>query len=247
MKYLIPLLFLIACKNTNTEQVKADSLLNTGINSLILNTSYDVQKLKGLYMGSFDGSPISFSINYISGKNVSGYNVHKGLKRNIRGLLQPHGTGFMFTLNEPGNNKYDGSFSFTIDTPTLKGKGIWVAKNDSSLGSKNFTLAKVTAAEGSKFFNSWSDTLNNTITIKEDGQAEFEYYENDKTLKAQLQSFTGSWQQNMDTILVFWQPNTIIPDRKSKFMLHYETYEGDSTRYIHAIKGMGRFWYTNEY
>jgi hypothetical protein len=247
MKYLIPLLLLLACKNTTTVTQPQDSLLSTDINNLMLNTSYDVQKLRGLYSGSFDGSPISFSINYISGKNVSGYNIHKGLKRNVRGVIQPSGNSFLFTLNEPGDNKFDGSFAFSIDTTNFKGNGTWVAKNDAKLGTKKFTLAKSKINEANQILNSWADTLSNTIIINEDGQAEYQYYENDKTLKAQLQTFTGSWQQVKDTLLIFWQPNSVFPDRKSKFTLQYEKYDDDTTKYLRRLKGAGKDWYMNEY
>src|ERR1700755_3101560 len=45
-------------------------------------------KAMGTYTGSLDNKDlITLVINYISGKTVSGYDIHKGLRRNVNGEL----------------------------------------------------------------------------------------------------------------------------------------------------------------
>ena len=84
------------------------------------------EQLKGTYIGDFKGSPIAITLNYVSGTHASGYNVHKGLTRNISGTIEPASSGFLrLQLSEPGNNQYDGKFDLLVDTAKLVGKGTW--------------------------------------------------------------------------------------------------------------------------
>ena len=83
------------------------------------------EKLKGTYTGDFKGSPIAITLNYISDTHVSGYNVHKGLTRNVTGTIEPTPFGLHLVLNEPGNNQFDGKFDFVIDTTNWLAKGKW--------------------------------------------------------------------------------------------------------------------------
>lgn len=238
---------LFACNNQQssvTETItETDSLANTGIDNVVLNTSYDVTQLKGLYSGLFDGTPISISINYVSGKNVSGYNVHKGLKRNVRGTLEPMGSQFKLMLDEPGSNKYDGHFELFVDTASYKGQGTWTPKNDPDLKKKTFTFARQQKVEYNELAASWGDTLNRTMVLKEDGAAVFNYYTNKGTPQEQLESFGGNWQQKNDSILVYWQPNTVFPSRRSGFRIIYDRAEGDTTTYLSGLRGEKMNWY----
>lgn len=246
--YLITIITFIifACNNqasTSEATTKTDSLAHTGIDDVVLNSGYDVTQLKGLYSGSFDGTPISISINYVSGKNVSGYNVHKGLKRNIRGTLEPMGSQFKLMLDEPGSNKYDGHFELFIDTASYKGQGTWVPKNDSTLKKKTFAFTRQPKQEFNELAATWSDSLNRILDLKEDGAAVFNYYINKGKPQEQLESFGGNWQQKKDSILIYWQPNTVFPSRRSGFKIMYEHSENDTTRYLNGLHGENVDWY----
>lgn len=71
-------------------------------------TAPDPSAVEGLYAGTFKGAPISIILNYITEKRASGYNIHKGLKRNLSGTLSAAIAGWHLVLNEPGTNEYDG-------------------------------------------------------------------------------------------------------------------------------------------
>ena len=60
-------------------------------NQKIFIPSYAVNKFEGTYSGNFDQGFMIVVLNYLNGKNVSGYNLHKGRRRNINGILQPNG------------------------------------------------------------------------------------------------------------------------------------------------------------
>ncbi|MEO7309425.1 MAG: hypothetical protein ABIX01_03430 [Chitinophagaceae bacterium] len=239
---LCSILLTVACNSTNTVDVKTDSLVNTGINDLVLNSTFDVQQLKGLYAGSFEGTPISISINYVSGKNVSGYNVHKGLKRNMRGSLEPFGSQVKLELDEPGNNRFDGHFELFIDTASFAGKGTWKPKNDSTLKTKDFSFTKNKEEGYNQLVALWSDTLNRSIQLKSDGAAVFAYYTGKGTPQEQLQNFGGNWQQKGDSVIVFWQPNPIFPSRRSSFFVIKEKFDNDTTTYLRSLKGEKVEW-----
>ena len=245
--FVFTISMLAACNNKQSATAETvtgtDSLANTGIDNVVLNTSYDVTKLKGLYSGSFDGTPISISINYVSGKNVSGYNVHKGLKRNVRGTLEPMGSQFKLMLDEPGSNKYDGHFELFVDTGSYKGQGTWEPKNDPDLKKKTFTFARQQKQEYNELATTWNDTLSRTMELKEDGAAIFNYYVGKGTPQEQLESFGGNWQQKKDSILVYWQPNTLFPSRRSGFRMMYEKAENDTLRYLSGLHGEKMDWY----
>jgi len=244
-KYIFAITFFasfVACKSDSVPETKVDSLVSPNIDRLVLNTTFDIQKLKGIYHGSFDGTPISISINYANGINISGYNIHKGLKRNMRGNLEPFGSQFKLVLDEPGTNKYDGHFELFIDTATFEGKGSWQPKNDQSLKKKDFTFVKDKTEGYNQLASSWTDSLGRIMTMNVDGSAQFAYYTGKGTPQEQLQNIAGNWQDQKDSVIVFWQPNTIFPSRRSAFFVKREKYEGDSTIYVQGLLGENMEW-----
>ena len=245
LKYFIGLAFftcLLACQPDATVATKVDSLSGTNIDRLVLKTTFDIQKLKGLYNGTFDGTPISISINYVNGINISGYNVHKGLKRNMRGNIEPFGSQFKLTMDEPGTNKYDGRFEIFIDTASFIGKGTWQSINDSLLKKKNFTLTKNNTDNYNQLAAAWSDSLGRILNMNMDGSTQFSYYTGKGTPQEQLQIIAGNWQEKNDSVIVFWQPNTVFPSRRSSFWIKKEKVEGDSTIYINGLVGENADW-----
>src|SRR5688572_14078880 len=98
-------LWLTACNDQKTEPpvaVKGKTLVTLPVNP---------DKVEGTYIGDFKGSPIAITLNYVSDKHVTGYNVHKGLTRNVSGTIEAKEDGLHLQLSEPGNNPYDGVFS----------------------------------------------------------------------------------------------------------------------------------------
>ena len=78
------------------------------------------EKAMGTYSGQFGKSLITVVINYISGRTVSGYDLHKGLRRNFNGEVTQLDNFLNFVVKEPGDNRYDGAFSLSLDTTSWK-------------------------------------------------------------------------------------------------------------------------------
>jgi hypothetical protein len=218
---------------------KKDSVAPSLADSSVATVENETRFL-GIYTGDFDGSPISIVLNYISGGHASGYNIHKGLKRNIRGNIAPAGSMLKFILDEPGNNKYDGRFDFYIDTATLSGRGKWTAMVDTTIKAKNFTISKKKKEEYDPLNSMMMDSLSNqTIWLKEDGSCEFAYYQHDSTKTAQQATILGNWTQKGDSVLVFWQKNEKFPARKSAFIILYYPSDDPKIKAVSNIKGGG--------
>ena len=78
-----------------------------------------------------------FSVESIDATGVvKGQDEVKGNKRTLTGSRNEN----TFTLNEPGDDKWDGIFTFKYDPNAKTIAGEWKANNGKA--SKNFTLTK---------------------------------------------------------------------------------------------------------
>ncbi len=109
----------------------------------------------GTYTGGFEASVfnerkdyvyenrITVSIDSISDNIVRGRSIVAGNDRPFEGNFKMEGKLFKVEAVEPGDDKYDGKFSFTIDPDKNTVSGIWKA-NDRKLDvtERKYTLAK---------------------------------------------------------------------------------------------------------
>lgn len=197
------------------------------------------QNLKGTYVGDFKGSPIAITLNYVGNNHASGYNVHKGLKRNISGTIEATNNGLHLLLEEPGNNQYDGKFDITIDTTKWTGKGTWNPFKEGKEAS--FTLRKqVSPNEEDMYANTFMDSLQNYITLKPDGSCTYTYL-TDTTNTGQLVTIQGNYTKEKTAYTIFWQKNEVFP-QKSVFKL-IETRPNKEEDYVEkSLKGEGRLF-----
>lgn len=203
--------------------------------------------IKGTYKGDFGGSPIFITVNYYNGKNVAGYNVHKGLRRNIHGTMQPSGNSWILTLAEPGDNPYDGNFKLIFSNDFKSAEGKWTPLNTASLKEKQFTLNLVEKKEVNESFSLEDDMLSGDhcdILFRTDGSCEFNYYDKvtDSTFSDQMNTVRGTWERKGNKVLVAWQPNEQFQKRASEFELVFEKND-DGSQYLRNMKGEGREFY----
>ncbi|MVT44276.1 hypothetical protein GO495_27015 [Chitinophaga oryziterrae] len=179
---------------------------------------------KGLYKGDFAGDPIYLTINFASGKHVAGYNVHKGLRRNLSGTMQQTANGWELVINEPGDHPFDGIFKLVFDSAFTSAKGEWKPLNvPSSLKEKNFTLARIEMPDNGAD-GLYHDVLNgdhSDITFQEDGNCIFNYYDkiNDSTFAEQMNTVRGTWEKKDTTLLVTWHKTAQWDKDKSVFAI----------------------------
>lgn len=151
------------------------------------------EKIKGTYIGDFKGSPIAITLNYVGDRHASGYNVHKGLTRNVSGTIEATANGLHLVLEEPGNNQYDGKFDLVIDTVKWNGKGTW--KPFKKGEDASFSFAKqMGASEEEQWGITFTDSLQNYITLKPDGSCTYNYL-TDTTKTGQELTVRGNYSK----------------------------------------------------
>ena len=189
--------------------------------------TFKYDTLQGMYIGDFGGSDIRIIINYVSQKNAIGYNIHKGLQRNINGKVTREGDAVQLILREPGDNKYDGVFTIKFNGVDPNPTGIWES-NSGEIPSKQFSLSKiikqkfdyeapVTTENFHQFFDYVSDSIGD-YRFFEDGLCILQYYpdseEVDANIVKQYLEIKGSWSLDGTALTIDWQPNEIYKDRK---------------------------------
>ena len=207
-------------------------------------TDFYLDTLKGIYIGDFGGSDIRLVINYIGKKHAVGYNIHKGLQRNVSGTVEVKENTIELILSEPGDNEFDGVFHINIDKETFEAEGYWKS-NSGKISSKHFVLKRqkvnredLTGEDGqliycelnSENFTEYCyrvvDSLGE-IQFSADGLCEYGYYpyKDEIDRKEQLINFKGSWMVQNNVVLIDWQKNNIFPNKKSVFKINGHTKE----------------------
>lgn len=235
----IPGLFLLACssENNNTEQsniIKVPAQIPE-------EDLFDYDTLRGMYEGEFGKSPIRIVLNYVSGTNAIGYNIHKGLQRNLNGKVQRNGDTVIVTLNEPGDHEYDGVFELTFIGIDTEPKGKW-EHNEGWISSKKFSLKKhikkpvenddeINSSNFDDYFDITFDSLG-TYRFEDDGLVRYEYYPktDEESRVEQLIEVRGSWFLNDSTLRIDWQENYRFKNATSIFTLTRSEWGGPMLR-----------------
>ncbi|KAA2245090.1 hypothetical protein F0L74_03775 [Chitinophaga agrisoli] len=211
---------------------------NVAADSTIVTPVPVEEQAKGTYTGDFAGAPIYITINYANGQHVAGYDIHKGLRRNLHGTLQQTANGWTMALSEPGDHPFDGRFQLAFDTGFHHATGKWAPQTRGTLQEKTFTLHKPDTdsdpVAGNIFSGDHCD-----IFFETDGNCTLNYYEriNDSTFAPQLNTLRGSWKNNGNNkITVDWQPNERFGKRNSTFDA---TFDADDKGFCTGIVGEG--------
>ncbi len=234
---LLSACFIVSCKN----KIEETPILVKG--KMLVSLPVSPDKVKGTYTGDFKGSPIAITLNYVSDNHASGYNVHKGLTRNISGTIEATATGLHLLLSEPGNNPYDGKFDLLLDTAKWTGKGTWTPLKQGD--ATTFTLKKGAAPkEDEQYGMTFFDTLQNYITIKPDGSCTYSYFA-DTAATTQLTTVRGNYTKEKGQITMFWQKNAAFPSGKSVFKLIEKKPYPEEDYIERSLKGEGRVFNQN--
>ncbi len=224
------LLLLFSCK----ERPKEDAAVVKGKTLAVLPVN--PEKVKGVYTGDFKGSPISIVLNYVSNLHASGYDVHKGVNRNLSGIVEFTDGKLHLYLVEPGNSRFDGEFHLELDTAKWKGVGSW--KPFVSGKEVSFKLKKQVTKDGD-YGQTFIDSLSNYITLKPDGSCTYNYL-TDTTNTGQQLTIRGNYKKEKNTVTIYWQKNTVYPLGKSVFKLVTEKPVPGEDYTQQSLKGEGR-------
>lgn len=224
--FILGMIVIASCSAEKTEETSDTITVATEIPE---EDTFPYDSLTGMYMGDFAGSDIRLILNYVSSKNAIGYDIHKGLQRNVMGKVIRSGDSITVTLNEPGDNEYDGTFTLHFIGYNDEVAGEWVS-NSGKIRPVSFELKKVRARQSknedditvgnlSDHFGYLGDTLDGHYLFKNDGLVVYEYYpdQDNEDRVEQMVSIQGSWSLNGKKVIVEWQPNNRFPDRRSEF------------------------------
>lgn len=196
---------------------------------------FDYDTLKGIYSGDFGGSEIRIILNYVSGSNAIGYNIHKGLLRNLKGKVTRSGDSVLMVLHEPGDHEFDGIFNLTFIGNDLKPTGEWESLSK-KISKRKFKLAKmiqpkdddekITASNFTRFYNYLYDTLGD-YRFEDDGLCTYQYYpyKDEETRVEQLIKVRGSWSLTDSILSIDWQPNKRFKNNRMIFITRKNEYE----------------------
>jgi hypothetical protein len=191
----------------------------------------------GTYSGSFGNDGIiTLVLNYVSGRTASGYNVHKGLRRNVNGEVTWEGGKLHFVLKEPGDNRFDGVFNFSMDTTNRKIEGEWVHSGGVTLTRVKLKLMRMQWDE-SAGDNDWNHA-DTALDFHNNGTCKLEITPaNDYAQKVVVR---GNFDKKKDTFLIEWEKNPYIG--VSVKMVEYSKMvadsRGDSTNHL-FLRGGG--------
>ena len=136
-------------RSTETEsKVKADEVIKTD--------AHDIKnKLSGYYTGDFIAvkyneqsdftynNKITVSIDSMTGEILYGHSIVAGNERPFKGNYEFKNNLYIAVVSEPGDDKYDGKFSFTVYPDSQKISGVWNSfKDDVLVTIREYDLKK---------------------------------------------------------------------------------------------------------
>ncbi|MES1181416.1 MAG: YARHG domain-containing protein, partial [Flavobacterium sp.] len=147
---------------SGVEVASTDAVYSDSASSMIENTVADENKLYGFWVGYFEKdmkedvdnekaiyadeyewqreNKINISIDKIVGEIVTGHSVVAGNNRPFSGTVKNEAGVYHFDVKEPGDNKYDGAFTFRITDTLLE--GTWKAFKTIDIPKRKYRLTK---------------------------------------------------------------------------------------------------------
>jgi len=197
----------------------------------------------GTYSGHYSKGLLTMAINYISGNIASGYDIHKGLRRNLNGSVESKDGRLEFVLKEPGGNPYDGTFYLSLDTAADKISGKWVPADSKMAKEGPLELARTTYASNMPDLDNceWTNDLG-TLQFGEEGVCTLQYYPGEDSVNiadanAQQITVKGSYEVKGDTIRIDWQRNNRTPALNMRLIYHAGSEPTDSTSGAPFLEG----------
>lgn len=227
------LLTLFACSENKVEN---DSLNSLDEESVSYDSLPCIAELRGNYIGKFNESSLRIQITYVNDHKVIGYNILRGLQRNLSGNVVNENGRIQLILNEPGDHEHDGKFILNLDPNSCKISGEWHS-NSGEIPVRKFELEKVNHSQNYeppfgldnfanvfRFLHSGYGDLD----FQEDGRALFTIFESrDDISHDDKKVIYGNWAFEDKKFYVEWQKNNIFKQKKT-----YYTIENDEDEYF---------------
>ncbi len=128
---------------------------------------------------------INISIDEITDTKVKGHSIVAGNISSFEGTVSENEKEFVFEVSEPGTQKYDGKFSFTINKNGSKLIGKWLAFDKIEIPNRIYELEKKefkydssqVLVYANKRYGDWTKAVKTKITDKEEREIFGDYYE----------------------------------------------------------------------
>ncbi len=102
-----------------------------------------IMDVLGTYTGMFGKNKITIGIQGLEANGeVKGFSVVAGNNRPFAGKYEKKGEAYAFSVKEPGNDKYDGEFEFSIPEGHQNLVGKWNPFHKGVVPEKTYNLAK---------------------------------------------------------------------------------------------------------
>lgn len=248
ISFLILVLVSFSCSNDNQD---INPQADTTLGDFEKQETPCLAELLGLYIGDFGGSSLRIEITYLNQHKVLGYNLLKGLQRNLSGDVFYSDSLFTLTLNEPGDHEHDGKFILYIDKSNCSVSGEWHS-NSGKISARKFNLEKIelnsdydapiSLGNLADRFDFLRNELGHDIQFFQNGKVKYTYYvniEESENSEAKSEIFNGNWFISDDEIVVEFEKNIIFKEKKVYFkMIHEDDYPSellyDTLRYFPA-------------
>lgn len=259
--FSICILSIVLFSCSETPVVKEELTVNKIEPTIPEEDLYDYDTLQGMYMGGFGGSDIRVILNYISKKNAIGYNIHKGLQRNITGKVSRKGDTVQLVMTEPGDNEYDGVFTINFIGKNDAPYGSWES-NSGEIPRQEFKLKKIitdidrggidvleniNVSNFATLFDYVTDSIGE-YSFKDDGLVTLNYYkdlesdalenEEEENVLQQMNELKGSWSLKGTHVTINWEPNTIFPNN----LLELDIVDNEYGEFSLKGKGEHKLW-----
>lgn len=259
------LLFLGACSETPTkstssnEPAGSDFAIDSATNEPVVSffDTIDPDTLCGKYTGDFGKSFIHINLTHASKNKVVGYDINRGLQRNLVGNITEEKDALILTLEEPGDHKYDGMFILTLSKKDFSVNGTWEG-NDKKLEKKTFQLKKaierefpnekkagiqnskkITTEKEFLEFSNYNTSQQGDCEFQADGLVVFHQFsrENDNTSEEQETTIKGSWRWLKSKQLeINWENNTFFKKANHRIPITYDKEYGYPSVVIEGIE-----------
>lgn len=186
---------------------------------------------------------ISISIDELNDTLVKGHSVVSGNIRPFQGSLEEDEKGFYFKVSEPGDDKFDGEFEFSILKKDSVINGRWLANEDLKISKRTLKLTKkvfeYSAENDLKYeFIDWDKSVKVTYTDSEgEGEEEYEWEDDEyfTTTEAVLEAnpskeiLTKEFAENLSKADIFILRNSIYARHGYSFKnrqlrMYFESY-----------------------
>jgi YARHG domain len=132
----------------NSNKIETRKQLNSYVGEFLPEVSDSILDENTVSAGEYllwrGGNKITITISKIQKDSIFGNSVVAGLQRNFAGKYVKTTEGLIINAKEPGNDKHDGIFAFTLTDSTID--GLWEAFGKLAINKRKYNLQKKTFA-----------------------------------------------------------------------------------------------------